>query len=172
MRELLELKVGVRVNSRNGLDVLSNEDNHERRVTRIRQLLRAKQNTCEANFDRTCTLEYNLHPIKINANNLGQVASMDFSTNDNKIIEFPAQLIITCIGYCQPDLFGIKYDSNGILPNIDGKIVDSKFQNCYTAGWAALGAKGNLASTLIHSHLVADKIAVDFKDFNKKINSV
>jgi hypothetical protein len=96
------------------------------------------------------------------------VESIEFSTNDSKIVEFPAQLIITCIGYSQPDLFGIKYDSNGIIPNIDGKIVDSKFPNCYAAGWAALGAKGNLTSTLIHSHLVADKIATDFKEFNEK----
>lgn len=162
------MDIKVKVNSKENSDLLKSQDIRERRISRIMKLLWDNQNCSGLNFDKNCMLEYNVLPVKINADNCGKASSVDFLTDENKIINFPAQLIVTCIGYNKPNLLGIEYDSNGIIPNINGKMVDSKFPNCYAAGWAALGAKGNLASTLIHSHLVADKIMSDFKGFGEQ----
>lgn len=168
LRELLNLRAKIKVDE--NLSLLQGKNLDDRKMNRILNMLLENQNENHSHFAKSCTFRYNYSPLKINGDCLGRVASMDFNTgSQNNVVRIPAQLVVTCIGHHQFDLFGVKYDNNGVIPNRNGRIIGSKYPFCYAAGWAAFGPKGNLASTLTQSHLVADQILTDLETFTGQV---
>jgi NADPH-dependent glutamate synthase beta subunit-like oxidoreductase len=72
--------------------------------------------------------------------------------------EFPASLIITCIGYSTPPIEGVAYDERGgKFLNDNGKIADRLF----AVGWARRGPTGTIGTNRPDGYEVADRIAAE-----------
>lgn len=73
--------------------------------------------------------------------------------------------VVTSLGFhAEPNEF---YDpSAGFLRNVSGRVVTEAgevLRNVYASGWAATGAKGVLAGTMMNANSVADTIVGDWK---------
>lgn len=68
-------------------------------------------------------------------------------------------MVITCLGYFNSQSFGLKTEEAGIISNNDGRVGTNT--GIYVTGWAAGGAKGDLAATLRKSNETADLIIED-----------
>lgn len=84
-------------------------------------------------------------------------------TGETSILE--TDLVITSVGH-RAEPFQAWYEpALGHLRNVQGRIIDTSgktLKNVYTSGWAATGAKGVLASTLLNANAVADTIISDY----------
>jgi len=70
------------------------------------------------------------------------------------IVELPAQLAVTCIGY-EAQACGSVVPSNGIFANVDGRVQE----RLYVVGWAKRGPSGTIPTNRTEAQLVAQKIA-------------
>lgn len=82
--------------------------------------------------------------------------------------KIPSDMVVTCLGYFNSQRFGLKTEKSGIISNCNGKVGINT--GIYVAGWAAGGAKGDLAVTLRTSNETADKIIEDL-DCDIKIHT-
>ena len=78
----------------------------------------------------------------------------------------PTDLVITSLGF-HGEPGAMFYDRGvGHLRNVSGRITNHAgtiLNNIYASGWAATGAKGVLASTMMNAYGVADTIISDWK---------
>ena len=84
----------------------------------------------------------------------------------------PTDLVITSLGF-HGDPSSLFYDRKlGHIPNYFGRLPDQVYCTFYTSGWAATGAKGVLASTMMNAYGVADTIVSDWaaNGWNKTLN--
>lgn len=75
-----------------------------------------------------------------------------------EMLEIPAQLVITCIGYEGTELEGLPVQG-GRLVNEDGRIAEG----LYAAGWAARGPTGTIATNKTEAYRMAEKIAGEIR---------
>lgn len=82
-------------------------------------------------------------------------------------------LVITSLGYraepthewYEPALGHIR-NLNGRVSDVQGKVI----KNMYTSGWAATGAKGVLATTMLNAHTLVDTIICDLQSPSESTN--
>lgn len=84
------------------------------------------------------------------------------STGETSVL--PTSLVVTSLGF-QSEVQAPMYDpALGHIRTISGRVVSPTGQtlrNVYASGWAAMGAKGVLASTMMDAYAVADTILND-----------
>ncbi|EPQ53049.1 FAD/NAD P-binding domain-containing protein [Gloeophyllum trabeum ATCC 11539] len=80
-------------------------------------------------------------------------------------------LVVTSLGYHSEPTMPFYDPALGHLRNVSGRVVcvpednagsTSVLKNVYASGWAATGAKGVLASTMMNAYAVADTILSDY----------
>ncbi|TFK51239.1 ferrodoxin-NADP(+) reductase [Heliocybe sulcata] len=78
-------------------------------------------------------------------------------------------LVVTSLGYNSEPTMPFYDPALGHLRNVGGRIVSDAdgggstvLKNVYASGWAATGAKGVLASTMMNAYAVADTILSDY----------
>lgn len=95
------------------------------------------------------------------------------STGETSILD--TDLVITSLGH-RAEPFQAWYEpALGHLRNIRGRIIDTSghaLKNVYASGWAATGAKGVLASTLLDANAVSDTIVSDYLTDNGRGDDV
>jgi NADPH-dependent glutamate synthase beta subunit-like oxidoreductase len=82
-----------------------------------------------------------------------------FRTVANELVEIPAQLAVTCIGYQSVPCCSATPE-NGIFTNDNGKIAD----RLYVVGWAKRGPSGTIPTNRVEAQQVAQRIAQEIKD--------
>ena len=82
----------------------------------------------------------------------------DRAVDTDEVLEVPAQLVITCIGYESSMLEGLEVES-GRFVNEEGRIGDG----LYAAGWAARGPSGTIATNKTEAYRMAEKIAAEIQ---------
>ncbi|TDL13422.1 FAD/NAD-P-binding domain-containing protein [Rickenella mellea] len=73
-------------------------------------------------------------------------------------------LVITSLGYHASPTDAWYDPALGHIRNVQGRVVDAAgevMRNVYASGWAASGARGVLASTMMNAYAVADTILMD-----------
>jgi adrenodoxin-NADP+ reductase len=76
----------------------------------------------------------------------------------------PTDLVVTSLGYRSDPTLNWYDPSLGYVRNVSGRVINeagNTLQNVYTSGWAARGAKGVLASTMIDAYALAETILSD-----------
>jgi adrenodoxin-NADP+ reductase len=75
--------------------------------------------------------------------------------------------VVTSLGFHAEPVHSEIYDAGaGHLRNVSGRVVSAAgetLRNVYASGWAATGAKGVLASTMMNAYSVADTIVGDWE---------
>ena len=147
-----------------------------RQQSRILQLLQKGSKNQHGTTSKTWSLDFFRSPIGLippSANSSAQLSlshtTLDPQTNravpTGEISTLPTDLVITSLGF-HGEPSAMYYDpSLGHLRNVSGRIIDHAgtiFNNVYTSGWAATGAKGVLASTMMNAYGVADTIISDW----------
>lgn len=127
---------------------------------------------------KRCIFNFGYNPIKF-IGQLGKVedvvfeklvdrSEIDISPEKLKLQKFhqtglfgkiPSDMVVTCLGYFNSQFFGLKTEKTGVISNYNGRVGINT--GIYVAGWAAGGAKGDLAVTLRTSNETADKIIED-----------
>lgn len=91
-----------------------------------------------------------------------------------EISTLSTSLIVTSLGFHSEPMNSFHEHSHGHLRNVAGRIVSSSgntLKNIYASGWAATGAKGVLASTMIDAYAVADTIVSDLLSCGKEAHT-
>ena len=148
-----------------------------RQQSRILQLLQKGSKNQFGTTSKTWSLDFFRSPIGLvppNADSSAQLLSLSHTTLDpqtsravptKETSTLPTDLVITSLGlHGEPK--AVYYDRGlGHLRNISGRITDGAgtiLNNIYASGWAATGAKGVLASTMMNAYGVADTIISDW----------
>ena len=173
----------------------SSSNSPTRQQTRILQLLQKGSKNQHGTTSKTWSLDFFRSPIGLvvpppnnNNNNASSSAQLSLShttldPQTNRAVPteetstLPTDLVITSLGFHgEPrDTF---YDPRlGHLRNVSGRITtihagtisnnNNNNNNIYASGWAATGAKGVLASTMMNAYGVADTIISDWVGKNK-----
>lgn len=83
--------------------------------------------------------------------------------------------VVTSLGFhAEPVDSGFYDPAVGHLRNVSGRVVTAEgktMKNVYASGWAATGAKGVLASTMMNAYGVADTMASDWTTMGGSIGS-
>ncbi len=107
--------------------------------------------------------EYRPSPVKINFQfNLTptvfvgdeQLRTVQFRSANGSMVELPAQLAVTCIGY-ESVACCTASPSNGVFLNDDGKVK----KGLYVVGWAKRGPSGTIPTNRTEAQHIAQRIA-------------
>jgi adrenodoxin-NADP+ reductase len=74
-------------------------------------------------------------------------------------------LVVTSLGHRADPLHPYYDPGLGHVRNVSGRVVGvdgSVLRNVYASGWAAMGARGVLASTMLDAHAIADTVLSDW----------
>lgn len=104
--------------------------------------------------------DFNLTPTTFLGD--GSLRAVHFRTASGDLVEIPAQLAVTCIGYETLPCCSATPE-NGVFTNQDGKIDD----RLYVVGWAKRGPSGTIPTNRVEAQQVAQKIAQEFSDGNR-----
>jgi NADPH-dependent glutamate synthase beta subunit-like oxidoreductase len=102
---------------------------------------------------------FNLTPISFLGNE--RLRAVKFHSRDGGVIELPAQLAVTCIGY-ETVACGTAIPANGVFPSEDGKVKEG----LYVVGWAKRGPSGTIPTNRTEAQQVAQKMAQEVNDSN------
>jgi len=108
----------------------------------------------------TINFHFNLTPAAFLGNERLRV--VQFRSAEGNIVELPAQLAVTCIGY-ETVACGAVNPANGVFPNEDGKIKDG----LYVVGWAKRGPSGTIPTNRTEAQRVAQKMAEEVTASNR-----
>lgn len=119
---------------------------------------------CFAADTRTAPVTINFHFNLTPAAFLGEVrlSAVQFRSRHGGVIELPAQLAVTCIGY-ESVACGEALPVNGSFPNKVGEIKE----RLYVVGWAKRGPSGTIPTNRTEAQQVAQKIAAELKDSHR-----
>jgi adrenodoxin-NADP+ reductase len=87
----------------------------------------------------------------------------------------PTSLVVTSLGHRSEPTHPHYDPALGHVRNVGGRVIDANGQalrHVYTSGWAAMGARGVLASTMLDAHMVADAIIADSLPRTQETTSV
>ncbi len=85
-----------------------------------------------------------------------------FRSASGEIVEIPAQLAVTCIGYESLPCCSAT-PQNGVFTNHNGKIDD----RLYVVGWAKRGPSGTIPTNRVEAQQVAQKIAQEIQSASR-----
>ncbi|KDQ58182.1 hypothetical protein JAAARDRAFT_35002 [Jaapia argillacea MUCL 33604] len=112
--------------------------------------------------------------LTLGHNTLDPVTSRAIPTSQTSTLE--TDLVVTSLGFCSEPSAPYYDPALGHLRNVGGRVVSISpaegtgygseggrvLKNVYASGWAANGAKGVLASTMLNAYTVADTILSDY----------
>ncbi len=104
--------------------------------------------------------DFNLTPTAFLGDN--NLRAVQFHSASGEMVEIPAQLAITCIGYESVPCCSATPE-NGVFTNQDGKID----HRLYVAGWAKRGPSGTIPTNRVEAQQIAQKIAQEISDSNR-----
>ena len=148
-----------------------------RQQSRILQLLQKGSKKRHGTTSKTWSLDFFRSPIGIlppSEDSSAQLSLSHTTLNPQTNRAVPTEetstlstdLVITSLGF-QGDPKTIFYDHGlGHLRNVSGRIMTKScttWKNIYASGWAATGAKGVLASTMMDAYAVVDTIISDWQ---------
>ena len=104
--------------------------------------------------------DFNLTPTAF----LGESAlrAVQFRSPSGEVVEIPAQLAVTCIGY-ETIACCSATPENGIFRNEGGRMED----RLYVVGWAKRGPSGTIPTNRVEAQEVAQKIAQEISDSDR-----
>jgi len=108
----------------------------------------------------TINFHFNLTPTAFLGD--GPLRAVQFRSAEEGVVELPAELAITCIGYEAVACCDVT-TQNGVFPNQDGKIRD----RLYVVGWAKRGPSGTIPTNRVEAQQVAQKIAQEVNTSNR-----
>lgn len=104
----------------------------------------------------TIHFHFNLTPTAFLGDS--KLAAVQFRSGSGEVIEIPAQLAVTCIGYESLPCCSAS-PQNGVFANDNGKIGE----RLYVVGWAKRGPSGTIPTNRAEAQLVAQKIAREIR---------
>ena len=106
--------------------------------------------------DRPAAVTINFHFNQTSLAFLGadELRAVQFRRADGSMIELPAQLAVTCIGY-EAVACGTASPANGTFPNDGGRVAEG----LYVVGWAKRGPSGTIPTNRAEAQQVAQKMA-------------
>ncbi len=99
---------------------------------------------------------FNLTPMSFLGDN--HLRAVQFRTADGNMLELPAELAVTCIGY-ETDACCSAAPKNGIFANENSKISDG----LYVVGWAKRGPSGTIPTNRAEAQQVAQRISAEIE---------
>jgi NADPH-dependent glutamate synthase beta subunit-like oxidoreductase len=91
-----------------------------------------------------------------------QLEAVQFRSASGDVVEFPAQLAVTCIGYEAVACCSVS-PTNGVFTSENGKVED----RLYVVGWAKRGPSGTIPTNRTEAQQVAQRIAGEIADGNR-----
>ncbi|KAL5522257.1 ARH1 [Sanghuangporus sanghuang] len=149
-----------------------------RQQTRLLQLLQKGSANVFGSTEKTWSIDFfrsptglastpadSSHPTRLSlAHTMLDKERKAVPTGETSFID--TDLVLTSLGY-RAEPTGDWYEpALGIVRNTSGRVVDQEgrvLRNVYASGWAATGAKGVLASTMLNAHSVVDTIISDLQ---------
>jgi adrenodoxin-NADP+ reductase len=147
-----------------------------RQQTRALQLMRKGSDKSLGTTPKTWSLDFFRSPTGLappsSSSPLAQLAlahtSLDPKTNravsTGETSVLPTSLVVTSLGFHSDPMMSFYDPGLGHLRTLSGRVISSSgtaLRNVYASGWAATGAKGVLASTMMDAYAVADTIVSD-----------
>ena len=153
--------------------------NMSRQQTRLVQLLeKGSKTTLSTQPERSWSLEFFRSPTGIQKENLGsgkfnlKLAHMTLDESgravpapSGKADTIDTDLVLTSLGYRADTWFNDSHVASGrvVIGAKTGTDSSRILKNVYASGWAANGARGVLASTMLDAHAVVDTILSDLR---------
>lgn len=149
-----------------------------RQQTRLLDLLKKGSTNKFGTTPRTFSLDFFRSPIGISTSRESTSHTAQLSLahtvldSDKRAIpsgetsSLATDLVVTSLGYHAEPAAALYEPALGHLRNVGGRVIgaDGKvLENVYTSGWAATGAKGVLASTMLNAHATVDTILSDLR---------
>ena len=148
-----------------------------RQQSRVLQLLRKGSKNAPGTTSKTWSLDFFRSPIglapPITDSSLAQLTlahtkldpthARAISTGETSSLS--TSMVIMSLGFHAEPSFSVYDPALGHLRTLSGRVVTSAgkvLKNVYASGWAATGAKGVLAATMINAYAIADKILSDW----------
>ena len=108
----------------------------------------------------TINFHFNLTPAAFLGDE--RLRAVQFRSADGNVVELPAQLAVTCIGY-EAVACGKVTPANGVFPNEDGKVKEG----LYVVGWAKRGPSGTIPTNRTEAQQVAQRMAQEVTASNR-----
>lgn len=108
------------------------------------------------------TIDFHFHLSPVAFLGEEKLAAVQFKRPDGSLVEIPAQLAVTCIGY-ETIPCGTASPSNGVFENQEGRIAE----RLYAVGWAMRGATGTIATNRNEAQQLAQKLAREVGDASR-----
>lgn len=115
--------------------------------------------TASAPRDTPVTINFHFHLTPLAFVGHGKLEAVEFLSASSALVEIPAQLAVTCIGYESVGCCAAA-PVNGCFANQDGKID----QRLYVVGWAKRGPSGTIPTNRTEAQHVAQKLAQETSD--------
>ncbi|MGC2108447.1 MAG: hypothetical protein WA655_02955, partial [Candidatus Korobacteraceae bacterium] len=93
----------------------------------------------------------------------GKLRAVQFRSSGEEIVEIPAQLAVTCIGY-ETRACCAAEPANGVFANDNGKVEDG----LYVVGWAKRGPSGTIPTNRVEAQQVAQRMAQEVNDGQRR----
>ncbi|KAF8885145.1 hypothetical protein BD779DRAFT_1611980 [Infundibulicybe gibba] len=147
-----------------------------RQQSRALQLLQKGSRNTYGSTPKTWSLDFFRSPVRLTSDPAASSATLEIAhttldPNTHRAVptgttsSLSTSLVVTSLGF-RAEPVGAFYDAGlGHIRTQAGRVVDgtgAMLKNVYAAGWAATGAKGVLASTMINSYAVADTMLRDW----------
>lgn len=189
LRELMNLPEASMVPIDPSLLTPSQDAKLTRQQTRTLQLLRKGSERIPGTTPKSWSLEFFRSPTGLaspsTSTSLAQLllAHTYLDPKTNRAVPtaetsvLPTSLVVTSLGFHSDPIMTFYDPSLGHLRTLSGRAITSSgtpMRNIYASGWAATGAKGVLAATMMDAYAVADTIISDLlsKDEEVQITSV
>lgn len=159
-----------------------------RQQSRILQLIRGGSKASFGSTPRSWSLDFFRSPIGLERLPEGpsralrlSLANMAVDEDTGKAIPtgstctLDTDLVLYSLGY-HSEMDGLPWVDNslGTVRNAGGRVISADGRVCrnvYASGWAANGARGVLASTMLNAHALVDTILSDLRYQDKASNS-
>ncbi|KAF8066817.1 hypothetical protein FPV67DRAFT_1496622 [Lyophyllum atratum] len=155
-----------------------------RQQSRILQLLRQGSKNPPGSTNKTWSLDFFRAPLHLAppppGSSLAQLTLAHTALDPSHTRAIPTgetstvstSLVVTSLGFHaepwspfhDPTIMHMRTTPGGrvVVPASDGSSAGTALQNIYASGWAATGAKGVLASTMLNAYAVADTVLSDW----------
>ena len=180
LRELINLPEASMIPIDSSILTVSPDVKTTRQQTRTLDLLKKGSVTQLGTTPKTWSLEFFRSPTGLvppTTNVFSDLLNLSLShtfvdPNTNRAVLtdetsiLPTSLVVTSLGFHSDPVMPFYDPVLGHLRNVSGRIISSAggahvVKHVYASGWAATGAKGVLASTMMDAYAVADTIISD-----------
>jgi adrenodoxin-NADP+ reductase len=177
LREMINLPEASMVPVKPELLETAPDANLTRQQSRVLQLLQKGSKNTPGSTSKTWSLDFFRSPIGLTppsaGSSLAQLTLAHTTLDHSHARAIPTgetsslstSMVITSLGFHADPLSSFYDPAAGHLRTISGRVVTSSgkaLKNIYASGWAATGAKGVLAATMMNAYAIADTIISDW----------